>query len=1009
MTRATRLIYGLGAVASLLSTAIATEAQTTKDWPLQDDGLNQVVQWDHYSFHINNQRIFVFSGEFHYWRIPVPGLWRDILEKIKAAGFTAFAFYSSWGYHAPNNHTLDFTTGAHDFTPLYELAKELGLYIIVRPGPYVNAEASAGGFPLWLTTGEYGTLRNNDTRYTKAWTPYFTKLSEITSKHQVTGGGNTLVYQIENEYGSQWEGWASERQPNEDAIAYMELLEANARANGITVPLTSNDPNMNSHSWGSDWSNEGGNVDVAGLDSYPSCWTCDLSQCTSTNGAYVPFQVLDYYDYFQESQPNLPSFMPEFQGGSFNPWGGPEGGCPQDINQDFANLFYRWNIGQRVTAMSLYMLFGGTNWGAIAAPVTASSYDYSAPISEDRSIGDKYYETKLLALFTRSAKDLTMTDLIGNGTQYTDNANVRAYELRNPETNAGFYATFHSNTSIGSNEAFHVKLNTSAGALTVPKHGGVVRLNGHQSKILVTDFKFGKETLLYSTAEVLTYAVFENTPTLVLWVPAGESGEFNIKGAKKGSVSACHGCSSVGFYPEHGGLTATFTQSSGMSVLEIDNIRVILLDRKSAYKFWAPALTNNPLVPETETVLVQGPYLVRGAGVSGSKLALTGDNTDKTVLEVFAPKNVKSVTWNGKTVHVERTAYGSLKGSVEAPKTIKLPSFGSWKSNDSLPERLASYDDSGAAWVDVDHQTTSNPLKPKTLPVMYADEYGFHNGVRLWRGYFNGSATGAYINVQGGSAFGWSAWLNGKFIDSFLGDASHDQGNLTLSFSNATLSTTEPNVLLIVHDDTGHDETTGALNPRGILEAQLQGSASGFTHWRLAGTAGGESNLDPVRGVYNEDGLYGERVGWHLPGFDDSKWPTTTSLGFKGATVRFFRTTVPLNFPSGTDVSVSFVLSTPAGSTKAYRAQIFINGYQYGRYNPHIGNQVIYPVPAGILNYNGENTVVVALWAQTEAGADIKVDWRVNYVADSSLDAVTLSEKAEDLRPKWTEERNKFA
>ena len=98
-------------------------------------------------------------------------------------------------------------------------------------------------------------------------------------------------------------------------------------------------------------------------------------------------------------------------------------------------------------------------------------------------------------------------------------------------------------------------------------------------------------------------------------------------------------------------------------------------------------------------VLVQGPYLVRGAGVSGSKLALTGDNTDKTVLEVFAPKNVKSVTWNGKTVHVERTAYGSLKGSVEAPKTIKLPSFGSWKSNDSLPERLASYDDSGAAWV----------------------------------------------------------------------------------------------------------------------------------------------------------------------------------------------------------------------------------------------------------------------------------------------------------------------
>lgn len=270
MTRATRLFYGLGTVASLLGATIAAENPTTTEWPLHDDGLNQVVQWDHFSFQVNSQRIFIFSGEFHYWRIPVPGLWRDILEKIKAAGFTAFAFYSSWAYHAPNNSTLDFTTGAHDFTPLFELAKELGLYIIVRPGPYVNAEASAGGFPLWLTTGEYGTLRNNDTRYTKAWTPYFTKMSQITSKYQVTDGENALVYQIENEYGEQWTGAASERVPNESAITYMELLEANARANGITVPLTANDPNMNSHSWGSDWSDEGGNVDVAGVDSYPS-------------------------------------------------------------------------------------------------------------------------------------------------------------------------------------------------------------------------------------------------------------------------------------------------------------------------------------------------------------------------------------------------------------------------------------------------------------------------------------------------------------------------------------------------------------------------------------------------------------------------------------------------------------------------------------------------------------------------------------------------------------------
>lgn len=258
---------------------------------------------------------------------------------------------------------------------------------------------------------------------------------------------------------------------------------------------------------------------------------------------------------------------------------------------------------------------------------------------------------------------------------------------------------------------------------------------------------------------------------------------------------------------------------------------------------------------------------------------------------------------------------------------------------------------------------------------------------------------------------GWSAWLNGQFIGSYLGSANLESGNLSLSFTNATLNTNKPNILLIVHDDTGHDETSGALNPRGILDARLLGSSSGFTHWRLAGTAGGESNLDPVRGVFNEDGLYGERVGWHLPGYDDSAWSSSggSSLSFTGATVRFFRTTIPLDFPSNTDVSISFILSTPSGSTTAYRAQIFVNGYQYGRYNPYIGNQVVYPVPAGILNYRGENTVAVAVWAQTEEGASMKVDWRVNYVADSSLDVVGVSEMAEGLRTKWTEVREKFA
>lgn len=311
--------------------------------------------------------------------------------------------------------------------------------------------------------------------------------------------------------------------------------------------------------------------------------------------------MIPYYDYFEEVQPSMPGFMPEFQGGSYNPWGGPEGGCPEDTGADFANLFYRWNIAQRVTAMSLYMLYGGTNWGALATPATATSYDYSSPISEDRSIGDKYYETKLLSLFTRSAKDLTVTDLIGNGTQYTDNAAVSTYELRNPETNAAFYVTIHKDTTVGSDESFKLRVNTSAGALTVPSEQGKIRLNGHQSKIIVTDFSFGSKTLLYSTAEVLTYAVIDDSPTLVLWVPTGESGEFAVKGTKSGKVESCNGCSGVRFDGKKNHVVVGFTQGKGMSIIRLDDdVRVIVLDRTAAFHFWAPTLTDDPFAPEDE-------------------------------------------------------------------------------------------------------------------------------------------------------------------------------------------------------------------------------------------------------------------------------------------------------------------------------------------------------------------------------------------------------------------------
>lgn len=278
---------------------LAQHALAQTQWPLHDNGLNTAVEWDHYSLMVNGQRLFMWSGEIHYWRVPVPELWIDILEKIKAAGFNTFSIYSNWGWHSPADGTLDFESGAHNFTRLFDIAKDLGLYVVFRPGPYVNAEANAGGFPGWITTGDYGELRNNDTRYTDAWSPYMARISEVVKPYLVTNGGNIILYQLENEYGEQWTD-VDARTPNYEAIDYMELLETSVRDAGIDIPTLHNNPNLETKSWSQDYdiNNVGGDVDVYSTDNYPSCWSCNTDECTSTNGFPPEFTTFDYYSEF---------------------------------------------------------------------------------------------------------------------------------------------------------------------------------------------------------------------------------------------------------------------------------------------------------------------------------------------------------------------------------------------------------------------------------------------------------------------------------------------------------------------------------------------------------------------------------------------------------------------------------------------------------------------------------------------------------------------------------------
>jgi hypothetical protein len=131
------------------------------------------------------------SGEFHTFRLPVPSLWLDILQKVKAAGLNAVSVYTHWGLLNPAPGVVDFGS-FRALQPLFDAALTAGIWVILRPGPYINAETTAGGIAHWVTSRAKGTLRTNATDFHDTWQDYIQSIVAQTVPNQITEGGAVI-------------------------------------------------------------------------------------------------------------------------------------------------------------------------------------------------------------------------------------------------------------------------------------------------------------------------------------------------------------------------------------------------------------------------------------------------------------------------------------------------------------------------------------------------------------------------------------------------------------------------------------------------------------------------------------------------------------------------------------------------------------------------------------------------------------------------------------------------
>ena len=312
------------------------------------------------SFYLDGQEFKILSGAIHYFRIQ-PEDWYHSLYNLKALGFNTVETYVPWNMHEPKKGQFDFQ-GILDIEKFLQIAQDLGLYAIVRPSPFICAEWEFGGMPAWLLTEDMR-IRSSDASYLQAVADYYDELLPRLVPRLLDKGGNILMMQVENEYGSYGE--------DKD---YLRAIRQMMLDRGLDCPLfTSDGP-----------------------------WRATLRAgtlieedlfVTGNFGSKAGYNFAQMQEFFDEHGKKWPLMCMEFWDGWFNRWKEPI------IKRDPEELAQAVHEVLKQGSINLYMFHGGTNFGFMngcsARGVTdlpqVTSYDYDALLDEQGNPTPKYF------------------------------------------------------------------------------------------------------------------------------------------------------------------------------------------------------------------------------------------------------------------------------------------------------------------------------------------------------------------------------------------------------------------------------------------------------------------------------------------------------------------------------------------------------------------------------------------------------------------------------------------
>ncbi len=312
-----------------------------------------VANGDH--FELDGKRFQIISGAIHYARVP-RAYWRDRFRKARAMGLNTIETYVFWNKHETAPGVYDFS-GQNDIAEFVREAQEEGLFVILRPGPYVCAEWEFGGYPAWLLREPGMQVRSSNAAFMAAASQWMHRLGKELAPLQSANGGPIIAVQVENEYGS----YGADH-------AYMEQVHKLILDSGFDKAML----------YTADGADE---VQNGSLPELP------VAINFGTGDAKAELAKLD------KLRPNGPRMCGEYWSGWFDHWGGKH--AHTDEAAEAADL--KWML-QQGYSVNLYMFHGGTSFGWMNGANSdgknyepdVTSYDYDSPVSEDGSLGRKF-------------------------------------------------------------------------------------------------------------------------------------------------------------------------------------------------------------------------------------------------------------------------------------------------------------------------------------------------------------------------------------------------------------------------------------------------------------------------------------------------------------------------------------------------------------------------------------------------------------------------------------------